>query len=134
MQNGYIVDAFLTGALWLILVYLAFDVKSRVVQINHLMGAHTLGAALNDVSKIGIMIATPFMIAYTFMLWRFYGLMIASESWGYGGMGLVIMLAIAGLVLIWLQVMLMLVSHGRFITLAEKTSELRQESQPIRGF
>lgn len=133
MQNSYIVDAFLSGALWATIIYLFFDIKDRISVIDQLMGINTFSVAMADVVRSATLIALPFIAAYLFLLWRFYGLMLASESWGYGGMGLLIIFVAIGLPMIWLQIMLILVKRGRFIDVVQKTAQLRESHAQSRG-
>lgn len=125
MQNSYIVDVFLSGALWALTTFLFFDIKDRIINIDKTMLAHTLTLAMNEVVKLATIVAAPFGVFYLFLLWRFYSLMVLSESWGYGGMGLLLMFLLAGLFMIWLEVMLIFVSRSRFVNASKKIREAR---------
>lgn len=125
MQNSYIVDVFLSGALWALTTFLFFDIKDRIINIDKTMLAHTLTLAMNEVVKLATIVAAPFGVFYLFLLWRFYSLMVLSESWGYGGMGLLLMFLLAGLFMIWLEVMLIFVSRSRFVNASKNIREVR---------
>lgn len=125
MQNSYIIDTFLSGALWALSVYLFFDIKARIADIDKVMIAHTLTIAMSESLKVATTIAAPFAVFYVFLLWRFYGLMVASQAWGYGGMGLLIAFLLIGLPMIWLQVMLIIVRRSRFARAAGKIDKIR---------
>lgn len=122
MQNQYIIDAFLSAALWAIVAYLVFEVRARVMAIRALMDVNILSAALASVAKRAILVATPFWAFFIFLLWRFFGLMVDSQTWGAGGAGLLVALFAIGITLIWLNIVLIFVSSGGFVALAHKVS------------
>ena len=122
MQNQYIIDAFLSAALWAIVAYLVFEVRARVMAIRALMDVNILSAALASVAKRATLVATPFWAFFIFLLWRFFGLMVDSQTWGAGGAGLLVALLAIGITLIWLNIVLIFVSSGGFVALAHKVS------------
>lgn len=122
MQNQYIIDAFLSAALWAIVAYLVFEVRARVMAIRALMDVNILSAALASVAKRATLVATPFWAFFIFLLWRFFGLMVDSQTWGAGGAGLLVALFAIGITLIWLNIVLIFVSSGGFVALAHKAS------------
>ena len=122
MQNQYIIDAFLSAALWAIVAYLVFEVRARVMAIRALMDVNILSAALASVAKRATLVATPFWAFFVFLLWRFFGLMVDSQTWGAGGAGLLVALLAIGITLIWLNIVLIFVSNGGFVALAHKVS------------
>lgn len=115
MQNSYIVDAFLSGTVWVALIYLYFACRLRVIELNDLVTPELFLMAITKLLKSSIVIATPFIAILSFMLWRFYGLMLASQTWGAGGIGLLAILFFVGAPMIWLYVLLVCVKHSRFI-------------------
>lgn len=123
MQNSYIVDVFLSGVLWVMTTYLFFDIKARILDIEKVMVAHTLTIAMSEAFKVATVIATPFCVFYIFLLWRFYRLMVVSQSWGAGGMGLLTIFLLIGIPMIWLQIMLICVRRGRIARSSEKIRE-----------
>ena len=122
MQNQYIIDAFLSAALWAIVAYLVFEVRARVMAIRALMDVNILSAALASVAKRATLVATPFWAFFVFLLWRFFGLMVDSQTWGAGGAGLLVALFAIGITLTWLNIVLIFVSSGGFVALAHKVS------------
>lgn len=133
MQNQYIVDAFLSGALWSIVTYLTFEVRARVLGLSKVMDSNVLSAALAHVAKKASIMAIPFWLFFIFLLWRFYGLMVDSQTWGAGGAGLIAGLFVIGLSLIWLSIILMFVRTSGFMTLAHKVHDGVANSQHLRG-
>jgi hypothetical protein len=119
MQNSYIVDAFLSGTVWVSLIYLYFACRTRVIELNALVTPEIFLMAITKLLKSSIIIATPFVAILSFMLWRFYGLMLASEAWGAGGIGLLVIMFGIGAPMIWLYVLLVCVKHSRLIGYAE---------------
>ncbi|MDN5565899.1 MAG: hypothetical protein L0G25_03775 [Psychrobacter sp.] len=69
------------------------------------------------------------------MLWRFYGLMLASQTWGAGDIGLLVAMFYIGVPLIWLQALLIAVKHSPFISCAATpaTSQPIASSGDLRG-
>jgi hypothetical protein len=115
MQSSYIVDAFLTATAWMVLTYLYFGCRSLIKTLNTLMTAPELAVAITHLFKRGVLLAVPFGVLFVFFLWRFYGLMIATQTWGAGGMGLLIAMLCIGLILIALYAMLVCVRHSSFV-------------------
>lgn len=120
MQNSYIIDAFLSGTVWVSLIYLYFACRSRVIELNDLVTPELFLVAITKLLKLSIVITTPFIAILGFMLWRFYGLMLASQAWGAGGIGLLAIMFFVGAPMIWLYVLLVCVKHSRFIGSTEK--------------
>ena len=127
MQNSYIVDVFLSAAAWVVIAYLYFEVRAGMAAISGVMSASTLSVALGYVVKTGSLIALPFFGVFVFLLWRFYALMIVSESWGAGGVGLIAIMAFIGGALIWLQSILSLVKRSQFLDLSLKLNKLKSK-------
>lgn len=115
MQNSYIVDAFLSGTVWASLIYLYFACRSRISELNDLITPESFLVAITKLLKLSITITMPFIAILGFMLWRFYGLMLASQTWGAGGIGLLTIMFFVGAPMIWLYVLLVCVKHSRFI-------------------
>ncbi len=115
MKNSYIIDAFLSGTVWVSLIYLYFACRSRVIELNDLVTPELFLVAITKLLKLSVVITTPFIAILGFMLWRFYGLMLASQAWGAGGIGLLAIMFFVGAPMIWLYVLLVCVKHSRFI-------------------
>lgn len=122
MQNQYIVDVFLSGTLWALIVYLFFEVRATIAAFSGIMDASLLSVALSQVVRKASITAIPFCLFLLFLLWRFYGLMIASQTWGAGGAGLLVMLFVIGMALVWLRVVLAFVRTSGFLGVAQKIS------------
>ena len=126
MDNSYIVDTFLSGMVWAILVYLFFDSRARIAELNEVMDVTVLSLALANVVKKASFVALPFALFFVFLLGRFYGLMVVSRSWGAGGAGLLAAMFAAGVALIWLQSVLVFVRNSGFAVLSKKINDGRQ--------
>lgn len=122
MQNQYIVDIFLSGTLWALIAYLFFEVRATITVFSGVMDASLLSVALSQVVKKATITAIPFWLFLIFLLWRFYGLMVESQTWGAGGAGLLVMLFVIGVALVWLQVVLTFVRSSGFVKVARKVS------------
>ena len=130
MQNSYIVDAFLTGAAWMTLIFLYFDSRARIKGLSEVVSANTLAVALSRSVKAATSLAVPAAALYLFALWRFYALMVQTQTWGAGGIGLLTALACIGVPLIWLFVMLVFVSHSPFANLPLPESTNKYSKRP----
>ena len=115
MQNSYIVDAFLSATVWMTLIYLYFSCRSKVMALSDSTTPDVFLVAITNLLRLSIALSAPFIALLGFMLWRFYGLMVASQTWGAGGIGLLITMFCIGLPLIWLKVLLTCVTHSRFV-------------------
>lgn len=129
MQNQYIVDVFLSGTLWALIAYLFFEVRATIAALSSVMDASLLSVALSQVVKKASITAIPFCLLLIFLLWRFYGLMLASQTWGAGGAGLLAMLFVIGVALVWLQVVLAFVRTSGFVGVAQKISAGKQATR-----
>lgn len=130
MQNSYIVDAFLTGAAWMILIFLYFDIRARIKALGSIMSSNTLAVALSRSVKAATSVAVPFAAFYLFLLWRFYAFMVQSQTWGAGGAGLLVILGVMGVGLLWLLMMLIFVAHSPFAQLSAIDDTARK--RPIK--
>lgn len=130
MQNSYIVDAFLSGTVWVSLIYLYFACRYRVSELNELVTPDIFLIAITRLLKTSIIIAVPFIAILAFMLWRFYGLMLASQTWGAGGIGLLVIMFCIGALMTWLYVLLVCVKHSRFIGATEAVDDNKPMPQP----
>lgn len=128
MSKSYIVDAFLSGMAWMLVIYLFFNIKGRISELNEIMDASTLAAAFSNFVKPASLLSTPFCAFFTFLLWRFYGLMDASLTWGAGGLGLLVGLFLVGMPLIWLEILLILVRHSSFVDLSQKLKAYKKQA------
>lgn len=115
MQNSYIIDAFLMGLACFMLTYLYFNTKSRLRQLNAMMSANDMAAALGQLFTRSIVFATPFCLLLIFTLWRSYHLMLLTQTWGYGGLGLLLTMGLGGLFAVWLNAMLVCITHSGFV-------------------
>lgn len=132
MENSYIVDVFLSACAWFAVIYLSFDCRARIKHLNEHMSAITLATALASLLKKSSLFSLPFAVVFMFLLWRFYGLMIASASWGAGGAGLLVIMAIIGILLIWLDVVLISVRHSSFMSVATISREAKAAKSVTR--
>lgn len=130
MQNSYIVDTFLSGLAWMVLIYLYFDTRARIGLLSELLSAHALKVALPAMLARSVWIAIPLMVFFTFLLWRFSDVMVQANASGAGAYGLLITMLLAGLPLIWLNVMLICVAHSRYVTNRPPPAEA---NTPARG-
>lgn len=121
MQNSYIIDAFLSGLVGMILIYLYFDTRARIAELSEIISVHALKVALPTMLTRSLLISIPLMGFYVFLLWRFHGFMVHAAASGAGGLGLLAMMLAAGLPLIWLNVILICVSHSRYTTRQHNT-------------
>lgn len=130
MQNSYIVDTFLSGLAWMLIVYLYFDTRARIGTLSELLSVHALKVALPAMFTRSLLIAIPLMGFFTFLLWRFSDLMVHASASGAGAYGLLAIMLLVGLPMIWLNVMLICVSHSRY---AVRRPPEPEPNMPARG-
>lgn len=113
MQNSYIIDILLTAALWSLVLFLVIDVRARLRQTNRVFGGDVdkLSVVTGSVMKMVFLICLPLMLVWGFLLNRFWAVMVHFDSMGVGGAGLLAMLSVAGIILIWLDVLLRGIKH-----------------------
>lgn len=127
MQNAYIVDFFLSGMLMIMMFYLYVDILSRLKLLNKVIDSNTLAVAIGQTFRQSLLLSTPLLILLMFLLWRFYAVMVITQSWGVGGAGLLVIMAILGSFFVWLDMLLICVKNSRFVdasklvTMAKKT-------------
>ena len=117
MQNSYIVDAFLTSMALMMLMFFYFDSRARIKALNGFVSANTLGVAFSRSFKVASCLAMPVVTLYLFSLWRFHALMVQTQTWGAGGIGLLVALACLGVPLVWLFMMLVCVGQSPFVNI-----------------
>lgn len=131
MDNSYIVDAFLSGAIWVLVTYMYFDIVDRVTEIGEIMPNHLLALAIGELFKRSVYIAAPFVFIWMFLMWRFYALMILSHTFGAGGAGLLIILGVGGAGMIWMISLLSCVKRSRYVDAAEVGRRARLAKQGL---
>lgn len=119
MQNSYIVDAFLSGVLWFALIMLAADVRARSKELSQVLNPATFGAVFYQVITPASLVSAPLIAIMVFLLWRFYALMVASASLGAGGIGLLVIMALFGAMVIFLDVLIVSIKHVRSADFAQ---------------
>jgi len=136
MANSYIIDVFLSGAIWVLLTYMFFDVMARVKDINQLIPPNILPIAIGQMLKLSCYLAAPFVAIWLFLCWRFASLMIISATFGIGGVGLLIFVGIGGIGMIWITSLLVCLRHSRFIDagavsqMARQARDAKQDNRP----
>lgn len=106
MQNSYLVDIFLSACLAVMVLYVVIGVKVRLKQMNEAISPDMFGAAFNKTGIKATFFSVPMIAVLMFLLWRFYALLYLSQSLGAGGVGLIIIIGLAGSALIWLNMVL----------------------------
>lgn len=107
--NTYIIDTFLAFWLWFGLTLLYWDVSSLVKKANEALTADIFAVYFDMLAKPVILISILPIAVYAFLVWRFCSLLVQAQMWGIGAIGLTVILALAGVALIWLKVLMMLI-------------------------
>lgn len=107
--NTYIIDTFLAFWLWFGLSLLYWDVSSLVKKANDVLTTDIFAVYFDMLTKPVILISILPIAVYAFLVWRFCSLLIQAQMWGIGAIGLTVILALAGVALIWLKVLMMLI-------------------------
>ena len=110
-MNTYIIDTFLAFWLWFGLTLLYWDVSILVKKANEALTADIFAVYFDMLVKPVLLISIFPIAVYAFLVWRFCSLLIQAQMWGIGAIGLTIILALAGVALIWLKVLIMLILH-----------------------
>lgn len=111
MQNSYLVDVFLSACMAIMVLYVVIDAKTRLKQMSAAINPSMFGAAFNQIGIKATLFSVPIIAVLMFLLWRFYALLYISQSLGAGGIGLIIIIGLAGSALIWLNMVLMSVKQ-----------------------
>lgn len=119
MQNAYIVDFFLSGMLLLMMFYLYVDILSRLKLLNKVIDSNTLAIAIGHTLRQSLLLSVPLLMLLMFLLWRFHAVMVVSQSWGAGGAGLLVIMAIIGSLFVWLDMLLACVKNSKFVDASE---------------
>lgn len=126
MQNAYIVDFFLSGMLMIMMFYLYVDILSRLNLLNKVIDSNTLAVAIGQTLRQSVLLSVPLLILLMFLLWRFYAVMVISQSWGVGGAGLLVIMAILGSSFVWLDMLLICVKNSRFVDASKLISTAKK--------
>lgn len=126
MQNAYIVDFFLSGMLMIMMFYLYVDILSRLKLLNKVIDSNTLAVAIGQTLRQSVLLSVPLLILLMFLLWRFYAVMVISQSRGVGGAGLLVIMAILGSSFVWLDMLLICVKNSRFVDASKLISTAKK--------
>lgn len=132
MQNAYIVDFFLSGMLMIMMFYLYVDILSRLKLLNKVIDRNTLAVAIGQTLRQSLLLSVPLLILLMFLLWRFYAVMVISQSWGIGGAGLLVIMAILGSFFVWLDMLLVCIKNSRFVDASKLISTAKKTRAKIR--
>lgn len=132
MQNAYIVDFFLSGMLMIMMFYLYVDILSRLKLLNKVIDSNTLAVAIGQTLRQSLLLSVPLLILLMFLLWRFYAVMVISQSWGIGGAGLLIIMAILGSFFVWLDILLVCIKNSRFVDASKLITQAKKTRSKIR--
>ena len=114
MPPSYLIDIFLSAWAWLILGMLYPSVVNLVKMLNANMDKQLFQAVFSMVVKPSLWLASPFVLVFLFLLWRFGCFLYYTHTLGAGGIGLLLIMGLAGIVLIWLKALLTLMMQGFF--------------------
>lgn len=126
MTGEYIIDAFLSFWLWAILSLVYVGVMDNLKALDGSISQSLFEVAIERFLKPSIIASLPLWAVFGFLLWRFCALLITARMWGSGAIGLAMILGLAGVVLIWLRVLLLFVSHSNFTTTSRKIEQVKQ--------
>ena len=132
MQNAYIVDFFLSGMLMIMMFYLYVDILSRLKLLNKVIDSNTLAVAIGQTLRQSLLLSVPLLILLMFLLWRFYAVMVISQSWGVGGAGLLVIMAILGSFFVWLDILLVCIKNSRFVDASKLITQAKKTRSKIR--
>lgn len=132
MQNAYIVDFFLSGMLMIMMFYLYVDILSRLKLLNKVIDRNTLAVAIGQTLRQSVLLSVPLLILLMFLLWRFYAVMVISQSWGIGGAGLLVIMAILGSFFVWLDMLLVCIKNSRFVDASKLITQAKKTRSKIR--
>ncbi|WP_313596474.1 hypothetical protein [Psychrobacter sanguinis] len=132
MQNAYIVDFFLSGMLMIMMFYLYVDILSRLKLLNRVIDSNTLAVAIGQTLRQSVLLSMPLLILLMFLLWRFYAVMVISQSWGIGGAGLLVIMAILGSLFVWLDMLLVCIKNSRFVDASKLITQVKKTRSKIR--
>lgn len=126
MVNSYIVDTFLSAAMWVILTFLYFDIQDRIKEINEVMSHNLIALAIENTLKMAAYISLPLVAIWAFLCWRFMALMVISKTFGIGGIGLLVILGLSGVIMLGLTVLLVCIKHSGLVDAAMVGRQARQ--------
>lgn len=132
MQNSYLVDVFLSACLAIMVLYVVIGIKSRLKQMNEAISPDMFASAFNRVGIKSTLFSVPIIAVLMFLLWRFYALLYIAQSLGAGGVGLIVIIGLAGSLLIWLNMVLINIKQvysQDFIALERLQSASKEQSR-----
>lgn len=132
MQNAYLIDFFLSGMLMVMLFYLYIDILSRLKLLNKVIDSNALALAIGHTLRQSLLLSMPLLMLLMFLLWRFHAVMVVSQSWGIGGAGLLVIMAILGTLFAWLDMLLICVKNSRFVDASKLITRAKKTRSKIR--
>lgn len=126
MSNAYIIDAFLSFWAWFALAWLCVSVGSDIKKLNHMTNKTLFALAVEALAKFSIVLSLPFLIIFAFLLYRFGSLLYQANMGGVGAIGLMVIMAVSGLMMIWLKVLFILIMHSDYVKASKQLDELNK--------
>ncbi len=121
MANSYLIDYFLSSCLLIWIIFNFFHTKSQLKEIQQ-ADYNSVEVAINTLYKVYLPASLLPIAIVSFLLWRLYAVMIFTQSWGVGGCGLLVILAVYLVIANSLQTMLFVIRHSRYITITKSTA------------
>ncbi len=131
MSNSYLIDFFLCYSLLIWITFSVINIKQQLADLNQRITADTLVIAMNDLLKIYLPFSLLPISIILFLLWRFYAVMIFTQSWGAGGCGLLIILGVYSIGANLLQTMLFCIRHSRYVTAPKPKQTDNKQANPF---
>ena len=126
MSNAYIIDAFLSFWIWFALAWLCVSVGSDIKKLNHMTNKTLFTYAVEALAKHSLVLSLPFLITFAFLLYRFGSLLYQANMGGVGAIGLMVIMAVSGLMMIWLKVLFILIMHSDYVKASKQLDELNK--------
>lgn len=125
--NSYIIDLFLSFILLLWLVFGYFSIKDQLRDLSQRIDRQVMAVAIDAFYYQSFIITVLPVSVMFFLLWRFYALMINSHTWGYGGFGLITILAIYSIFINFLHVLLFLIRYSKYVQAKPSKATIQQD-------
>ncbi len=126
MINSYLIDYFLCYSLLIWIAFSVVNIRQQLADLSQRITTDTLVIAINDLLKIYLPLSLLPISIILFLLWRFYAVMIFTQSWGAGGCGLLIILGVYIVGANLLQTMLFCIRHSRYVTAPKPKTDNKQ--------
>lgn len=107
-MNEYMIDAYLSSWVWIILTLLYVQIITKLNQVK-IANHNTIESTIRTFLKPTLWLTAIFALFWFFLLWRLGCLFQHYDAFGAGAIGLIVIFAILGIGMMWVYLLLIFI-------------------------